>query len=282
MNKTLRPLATLMATLAAGAAHAQELEVIGRPRSGLMGLQPAATDIARATHMLDNMLLWIIAGVVALVALLMLWVIVRYNRFANKEPRRFSHYTPVEIIWTLGPVLILVFIGANSLPVLFKQEEIPAGDVVIKATGNQWYWSYEYPDEGFGFDAFLLQKDELADHGYSPDLYLLATDNAVVVPTGKKIVVQVTGADVIHSWTVPAFGVKQDAVPGRLAELWFTVDPGMEGIYFGQCSELCGKDHAYMPITVKAVTPEDYEKWLAKAREEFAGTPSTITVASAE
>jgi cytochrome c oxidase subunit 2 len=281
-NKTLRPLAFLMATLGATAARAQELEVIGQPQSGKMGLQPAASDVAIATHGLDNLLLYIIVAIASLVVLLVLWVILRYNQRANPTPKRFTHNTPLEIAWTLVPILILVFVGANSLPVLYTQQEIPEGDVVIKVTGNQWYWSYEYVDSDFGFDSMLLPKEELAANGYSSDLYLLATDNAVVVPTGKKIVMQVTGADVIHSWTIPAFGVKQDAVPGRLAELWFTVEPGMEGIYFGQCSELCGKDHAYMPITVKAVTQEEYDLWLKGAVEEFAGVPQGIEVASAE
>ncbi len=140
--------------------------------------------------------------------------------------------------------MILVFIGANSLPVLFQQQEIPEGDVHIKVTGYQWYWGYEYTDHEFGFDSFLLAKEELAAHGYSEQEYLLATDTSVVVPTGAKVVMDVTGADVIHSWTIPAFGVKQDAVPGRIAQLWFEVEEGKEGIYFGQCSELCGKDHA--------------------------------------
>lgn len=282
MKKTLWPLATLAATLGGGAARAQDLEVRGAPVPGGVSLQPAATDVAHATYFLDNLVHYIAVGIAVLVMLLVLWVILRYNRRANPDSRRFTHNTPIEIIWTLIPVLILVVIGANSMPVLFKQQEIPEGDVVIKVTGNQWFWSYQYVDSDFGFDSFLLQRDELADYGYSDDLYLLATDTAVVVPTGKKVVMQVTGADVIHSWTIPAFGVKQDAVPGRLAELWFTVDPGKEGIYFGQCSELCGKDHAYMPITVKAVTEAEYEAWLDEAIEEYAGTPRPVDVAMAE
>jgi cytochrome c oxidase subunit II len=285
MKKMLWPSAILSATLA-GAARAQELEVIGKPIAGKMGLQPAATDVAIATQALDGLVHYIVIAVAVFVIALVAWVIVRYNRAANKTPKGFTHNTPIEIAWTLVPVLILVFIGANSLPVLFKQQEIPEGDVVIKVTGNQWYWSYEYVDHEFGFDSFMLARDELADHGYANDLYLLATDTAVVVPTGQKIVMQVTGSDVIHSWTIPAFGVKQDAVPGRLAELWFTVQPGNEGIYFGQCSELCGKDHAFMPITVKAVTPEAYDAWLKGAIDEYAGNPATlpsgVMLASAE
>ena len=276
MKTTIRPLAIVSALFGAGATQAQELEVIGKPVPGAIGFQPAATDIAIATQALDHFLNYIIIAIAAFVVLLVLWVIVRYNRRANPTPKSFTHNTVVEVAWTLIPVLILVVIGAKSLPVLYQQQEIPEGDVLIKVTGNQWYWGYEYVDHEFGFDSFLLPREELADHGYTDDLYLLATDTAVVVPTGKKIVMQVTGADVIHSWTIPAFGVKQDAVPGRLAELWFTVQEGSEGVYFGQCSELCGKDHAYMPITVKAVTPEAYDEWLKGAIEEYAGNPDTL------
>jgi cytochrome c oxidase subunit 2 len=173
-----------------------------------------------------------------------------------------------------------VFIGAFSLPVLFKQQVIPEADITIKVTGYQWYWGYEYIDHDFEFEAFMLDRAGLEEAGYSQDEYLLATDEAVVVPVDKTIVMQVTAADVIHSWTVPSFGVKQDAVPGRLAELWFKAEK--EGVYFGQCSELCGKDHAYMPITVKVVSQEAYEQWLDGAIEQFAGTPRDVTVASAD
>ncbi|MCB2132294.1 MAG: cytochrome c oxidase subunit II, partial [Rhodobacteraceae bacterium] len=151
---------------------------------------------------------------------------------------------------------------------------------VIKATGNQWFWSYEYPDEGISFDSFMLGEDALAENGYSEDEYLLATDNAVVVPVGKTVVVNVTAADVIHSWAVPAFAVKQDGVPGRIAQLWFAAEK--EGVYFGQCSELCGKDHAYMPITVKVVSEEAYAAWLARTKTAALGTSSPIQVASSE
>ncbi|MHA6266388.1 cytochrome c oxidase subunit II [uncultured Aliiroseovarius sp.] len=278
--------ATATAILTAGQVMAQEnLEIIGKPVDGATGFQPSVTSVAQAAHGLDAMINYIIIAITLFVTALLVIVIVRFNRRANPEPAKFTHNTPIEIIWTLVPVVILVFIGAFSLPVLFQQQVIPKGDVVIKATGYQWYWGYEYPEHEFGFDSFLLAREELEDHGYSQSEYLLATDTAVVVPTGKKVVVQVTGADVIHSWTIPAFGVKQDAVPGRLAELWFEVDEGKEGIYFGQCSELCGKDHAYMPITVKAVTQAEYEKWLKGAIDEFADnaqpTPS-VQVASAE
>lgn len=276
--------AALGGTLAAGAASAQAtiegLTIKGAPAQGGVALQAPATELADDIHFLDNLLLVIITAISVFVLLLIVAVIVRYNRRANPTPARFTHNQPLEVAWTVLPIIILVFIGAFSLPVLFKQLEIPEGDVTIKITGYQWYWGYDYVDEEFGFASFLLQKDQLAEYGYSEDEYLLATDTAMVVPTGKDIVLQITGADVIHSWTIPAFGVKQDAVPGRLAEKWFRVDEGKEGIYFGQCSELCGKDHAYMPITVKAVTQEEYERWLESAKQEYAGIPRSFDVAA--
>lgn len=276
MKRFSSVIATATAIMAATRATAQDnLEVIGAPVDGGMGFQPAATSIAEATQGLDQMILVIITVIALFVTALLVWCIIRFNQRANPTPATFSHHTPIEIAWTIIPVIILVFIGAFSLPVLFKQQVIPEGDVVIKVTGYQWYWGYEYPEHEFGFDSFLLAKDELVANGYKESDYLLATDTAVVVPTGKKVVMQVTGADVIHSWTIPAFGVKQDAVPGRLAELWFEVDEGKEGIYFGQCSELCGKDHAYMPITVKAVSQAEYDAWLKGAIAEYAGNPAS-------
>ncbi len=278
------------ATVAAGAAAAQSapegLQIIGAPTDGEMGFQPAATELAQQIHFLDGMLLYIITGIVLFVLALMIWVILRHNARANPTPATFSHNTPVEVTWTLVPLAILVFIGAFSLPVLFNQQEIPEGDVVIKATGYQWYWGYEYPEEDIDFMSFMLERDQLEEYGYSQDEYRLATDTAMVVPTGQTVVVQVTGADVIHAWTVPAFGVKQDGVPGRLAELWFEVEPGMEGIYFGQCSQLCGLNHAFMPITVMAVTPDEYEAWLASGGTDFAslmnGQSGEIQLAAVE
>ncbi|GGO58873.1 cytochrome c oxidase subunit 2 [Roseovarius pacificus] len=279
----MRLLSSLLAVLAAFSAlpaRAQEgLEIIGRPEQGGIGFQPAATELARDLQWLDGMILVIITAIVIFVCALLLIVIVRYNRKSNPESASFTHNQPLEVAWTIVPIVILVFIGAFSLPVLFKQQEIPEGDINIKVTGYQWYWGYEYTDHEFAFDSFLLARDELEEYGYGQDEYLLATNTAVVVPVDKTVVMQVTGADVIHSWTIPAFGVKQDAVPGRLAELWFKAEK--EGVYFGQCSELCGKDHAYMPITVKVVSQEEYDLWLQGAIEEYAGTPQSVQVASA-
>ena len=239
-------------------ANAETIKTIGKPLPEGMGFQPAVTELMRDIIWLDGMVNIIIIAISLFVTILLLWVAFRYNKKRNPEPATFTHHSTIEVLWTVIPIIILLFIGAFSVPILFKQQEIPVADVTIKATGNQWYWTHEYPEHEFGFDGFLLQREELAEYGYSPDEYLLATDTKVVIPTGKNIVVRVTGADVIHAWTIPAFGVKQDAVPGRIAELWFNVDEGQEGIYFGQCSELCGKDHAYMPITVQAVTMAEY------------------------
>lgn len=256
------------------------LEVIGKPVERGTGFQPAATELARDLQSLDWLILVIITVICIFVTGLLIYVIMRYNRRVNPTPAGFTHHTPIEIAWTVVPIVVLVFIGAFSLPVLFKQQEIPEADITIKVTGYQWYWGYEYVDHDFGFDSFMLGKEDLEANGYAPDEYLLATDTAVVVPIGKTVVMQVTGADVIHAWTIPAFGVKQDAVPGRLAELWFAAEK--EGMYFGQCSELCGKDHAYMPITVKVVSEEAYAAWLDGAIEEYAGTPRSVNVAAAD
>ncbi|OUS22287.1 cytochrome c oxidase subunit II [Rhodobacterales bacterium 59_46_T64] len=272
--------ATLAATTALPASAQEALETVGKPHLGGVGFQPAATELARDLQWLDGMLLWIIGVIVVFVCVLLVVVMLRYNRRSNPTPSSFTHNTPIEVAWTLVPILVLVVICAFSLPVLFKQQEIPEADITIKVTGYQWYWGYEYVDEGFEFESFLLGKDELAENGYAEDEYLLATDTAVVVPLGKTVVMQVTGADVIHSWAMPAFGVKQDAVPGRLAQLWFEAE--REGVYFGQCSELCGKDHAYMPITVKVVSQEAYDKWLAEAKDEYAAmgdTPYKVALA---
>ena len=268
----------VIAGMSAMPALAQDgLEIIGIPIDRGLGFQPAVTELARDLQWLDAMILYIITAIVVFVTALMGYVIIRYNRRANPNPASFTHHSPVEIAWTVIPVLILTVIGVYSLPVLFKQQEIPEADLTIKVTGNQWYWGYEYVDHGFGFDSFMIGdgkvlndevEAELVAAGYTRDEFLLATDTAVVVPVGQIVVMQLTGADVIHSWTIPAFGVKQDAVPGRLAQLWFKAEK--EGVYFGQCSELCGKDHAYMPITVKVVSQEAYEEWLKGAIDEYA------------
>ncbi|MDA8884173.1 cytochrome c oxidase subunit II [Planktomarina temperata] len=274
-------LSAALVTLA-GVAQAQEnfqgLESIGKPEPKGMGFQFPATELMRDLVWLDNFLLVIITVISVFVTCLLAYAAFKFHRSRNDTPGTFTHHSVLEVAWTVVPVGILVVIGAFSLPILFKQQEIPEADITIKVTGYQWYWGYEYVDHDFGFDSVMLQKDELADYGYAPDEYLLATDTAVVVPVGATVVMQLTGADVIHSWTIPAFGVKQDAVPGRLAELWFAAEK--EGVYFGQCSELCGQAHAYMPITVKVVSQEQYDAWLSSTIEELAGVPRSVQVAS--
>ncbi len=294
----LRTLLPAILTLFTGsAAVAQEgnpigdLPIIGSPSPGGIGFQPASTNIAADLQWLDGMVLIIITAITLFVVALIGIALFRYNERRNGTPRAFTHNTPLEIAWTLGPILILVFIGAFSLPVLFEEQVIPEGEVTVKATGYQWYWGYEYPEHEFGFDSYMIGSPatggdnrltddvrmQLQEAGYSEDEFRLATDTAMVVPVDTTVVVQVTGADVIHSWTVPAFGVKQDGVPGRLAELWFEAEE--EGVYFGQCSELCGIAHAYMPITVKVVSQEEYVAWLDWAIAEYGGTPREASAA---
>ena len=288
--RKITSLSALLATATAFPAMAQQLETIGKPIPDGIGFQPAVTEVARDLQWLDNMILYIITAIVIFVCALLLICIVRYNKKANPTPGTFTHNSPLEIAWTIVPILILVFIGAFSLPTLFKQQTFPEGDVNIKVTGYQWYWGYEYTDteSGLAFDSYMIGQPATMDDddeaagaaayimsdgmaaklekaGYNRDEFLLATDTAVVVPVGATVVMTVTAADVIHAWTIPAFGVKQDAVPGRLAQLWFAAEK--EGVYFGQCSELCGKDHAYMPITVKVVSQEVYDAWLAASEE---------------
>jgi cytochrome c oxidase subunit II len=284
----------------AGSVWAQEglqgLEVIGKPVAKGLNFQPPATPVAERVQWLDNFILVIITVITIFVTLLLIWVIIRYNSKANKVPATFTHHSGIEVAWTIVPILILIVIGAYSLPVLFQQMEIPEADVSIKVTGNQWYWTYEYSDSEFEFDSYMLGQPSTLDddstpytltdttrallkaNGYAEDEFLLATDTAMVVPVNKNVVLQITGSDVIHSWTIPSFGVKQDAVPGRLAQTWFRATK--EGVFFGQCSELCGKDHAYMPITVKVVSQEVYDDWLKGAVAEYAGKSAPVAVAA--
>lgn len=274
--------ATAGGIMLAGSAFAQDalpkLETVGKPHDRGIGFQEAVTEVARDLQWMDSFLMWIVGVITVFVTLLLLWVAFRFNSKRGHKPATFTHNTALEIGWTIVPILILLAIVPPSLTLLFKQLEIPEADVTIKATGNQWFWSYDYVDNEFAFDSFMLPREDLAAYGYAADEYLLATDTAVVVPVNKTVVLQVTGSDVIHAWAMPAFGVKQDGVPGRLAELWFKAEK--EGVYFGQCSELCGKDHAYMPITVKVVSQAAYDEWLDGAIKEYAGTPREIKVAA--
>ena len=259
MRSCLAKLATAAAfLLAAPAAWAA-------PEPWGIDLQPAATESADKIHSFHELLLYIIIGVTLFVLALLIIVMVRFNRRANPVPSKTTHNTLIEVIWTIVPVMILVVIAVPSFKLLYANEKIPSDiALTIKAIGKQWFWTYEYPDNGnFTFDATMLADDARGDQPR-----LLAVDNFMVVPEDTKVRLIVTASDVIHSWAMPAFGKKIDAVPGRLNELWFEArDPG---IYYGQCSFICGQNHAYMPIAFRVVSQERYAAWLAEAKQKFA------------
>lgn len=276
--------AALLAAQALPAA-AQD-QVLGAPHDKGIGLQAPATDLAADLDFVHNIILMPIITVITLfVMALLLIVIFRFNEKRNPVPSKTTHHTFLEVVWTVVPALILVFIAVFSFPLLYKQLEIPTPELTIRAIGHQWYWSYEYPDNGnFTFDARVIRKEDIQP-GQN---YLLDTDNEVVLPVGTNIRIQITGADVIHAWTVPSFGVKHDAVPGKVNESWFNIN--QPGIYYGQCSELCGVEHGFMPIKVRAVSKEEYQTWVTEAQAKFAkvdGTPigqdgATQNVAASE
>jgi len=248
----------------------------GQPSPWQLGLQTAVTPVMTDIAWFHDFLLYIITAITLFVLILLVVVMVRFNARANPTPSKTTHNTLVEVVWTVVPVLILVAIAIPSFRLLFFQLNIPPADLTIKATGKQWFWSYAYPDNGgFEFDSLMLQdKDRKPDQPR-----LLAVDNEVVVPVNKTVRVQVTAADVIHAFAVPSFGVKIDAVPGRLNETWFKAT--REGVYYGQCSELCGKDHAYMPITVRVVSEKDFAAWIDQAKQKFArGDDAPVNVAA--
>ena len=234
-----------------------------QPQPWELSLQPAASPIMEGIEHFHKILLWIIVPVTLLVLVLLIVVMVRFNEKANPVPSKTTHNTMIEVVWTLVPVLILVGISVPSFRLLFDQLDIPKADLTIKATGKQWYWTYNYPDHGnFEFDSLLATNKEPR---------LLAVDNEVVVPVNKVVRVQVTAADVIHAFAVQAFGVKIDATPGRLNETWFKATK--TGVYYGQCSELCGKDHAFMPIAVRVVSDDEFAAWIEEAKKKYAAFP---------
>ncbi len=262
----LAGIVSIASAISSGAAQAAQ------PMPWQTDLQPAATGIMSEIRWFEEYTLWFLVPIVMLVLGLLVFVIFRFRQSANPNPSRTSHNTLIEVIWTVGPVLILLFFAVPSFQLLTAQYT-PEGEpeLTIKATGYQWYWGYEYQgdaEEDVSFDSLLLQEGDRADAG-KEDMAayprLLAVDNEIVVPVDTTVRLLVTAGDVIHSWAMPAFGVKVDAVPGRLNETWFRVD--QEGIYYGQCSELCGKDHAYMPIAVHAVSKDKYDAWHAAALE---------------
>ena len=260
----------------AGAAEPQPWEI---------WLQPAGSPIMRMIHSFNDGVMVVMAVIVVLVLFLLLYVMARFNARSNPVPSKTSHNTLIEVIWTVVPILILVGIAVPSFSLLIAEHDparaVPGYDpeqaITIKATGSQWYWSYEYPDSGdISFDSLMLTDAERTDPATQPRL--LAVDNEMVVPTGTVIRMQVIGADVIHSFAVPSLGFKIDAVPGRLNETWFLVEN--EGVYYGQCSELCGRDHAFMPIAVRAVGPEKFTAWAEAAKTDLDAANKTLAEAS--
>lgn len=250
--------------------------------SGTAGAQPAApwqlgmpeavTPVAAGIHDLHNLLLVIITAISLFVLILLIYVMVRFNARANPTPSRTTHNTLVEVIWTVVPVMILVVIAIPSFKLLYYMDRTPSPEMTLKVTGHQWYWSYEYTDQGgIAFDSLMVPEDRLEEG----QPRLLAVDNRVVVPVDTDIRVLVTAADVLHSWAMPAFGIKMDAVPGRLNETWMRVE--RPGVYYGQCSELCGVGHAFMPVAVEAVSKAEFEAWVKSAKERFTSRPPSGT-----
>ncbi|MDH5721833.1 MAG: cytochrome c oxidase subunit II [Alphaproteobacteria bacterium] len=232
--------------------------------------QPSASSSAERIHEFHNMLLYIISAIVGFVLLLLSIVILRFNKKANKTPSNVTHNVLLEIVWTVIPIVILIIIAVPSFKILYQNDKIAEPEMTLKVTGYQWYWGYEYPDQGgINFLSYMVKDEEIKDG----QKRLLSTDNVVVLPIETNIALLVTAADVIHAWTIPAFGVKIDAVPFRTNETWFRINK--PGVYYGQCSEICGKDHTYMPIEVHAVTKEEFRAWVARAKVEFASHDSS-------
>ena len=257
----------------AGEALAKSTELLGQPTPGAIGLQQAASPLKHhAIWFHDIILMPIITAITLLVLGLLIWIVVRYNAKANPVPAKFSHNTAVEIAWTVIPVLILMVIAIFSFRLLFDYNNMPKPYMTVKATGNQWNWSYEYPDQKIGeFTAVPLSKQEADAKGVP---YLLATDKPVVVPVNQVVRVIVTGSDVIHAFALPAFGLKTDAIPGRLNETWFKAEK--IGTYYGECSELCGSEHSNMPIEIKVVSQADFDVWVKSKTAPPAAAPAAV------
>jgi cytochrome c oxidase subunit II len=269
--------AALLAPMAAMA------DGLGQPAPWQMGMNGAASEIMEFIYSLHTWLFWLITGISVLVLGLLAYCAVKFNEKANPVPSKTTHHAGLEVAWTVIPVLILVAVAIPSFRLLKLQDDIPQTDITIKVTGKQWYWSVEYPADqgGFGFDAIMLDEKQRADaiaKGAKPSDVprLLAVDNEIVLPVNKSVRVQITAADVMHAFTIPAFGIKRDAVPGRLNETWFRATK--EGVYYGQCSELCGTNHAFMPAAVRIVSDAKYAEWLVTARRKYASTTGDGTV----
>ena len=242
------------------------------PKDWQLGFnEPATALMSDVIAFHSYILMPIITGISILVLGLLLYIAYRYNSSRNQTASMTTHNTVIEVLWTVIPVILLIIIAIPSFRILYTAETIPKADLTIKAIGNQWYWSYEYPDyDDFSFDANMLQDEELSD----PSLRLLETDTQIVVPVNKVVKLLITSNDVLHAWTIPAFAVKKDAVPGRLNETWFKAEK--TGTYYGQCSELCGPKHAFMPINVKVVSQDEFDNWLNFAKEEYASSKTNF------
>lgn len=255
----------LSAPLAVAAFPVLAEEGQGVPEPWQIGFQQPATPVMEMLTGMHDMLLYIITAISVFVLGLMLYVIFRFNERRNPTPSKTTHHTMLEVVWTTLPVLILVAICIPTLKGLYYMDKAENADMTLKVVGRQWYWSYEYPDHGgFQFDSYMKQEADLQEG----EPRLLSVDNHVVVPVGKTVRVLITGADVIHNWAMPAFGLKTDAVPGKLNETWFRAD--REGTYRGQCSELCGVGHGFMPIVIDVVSEQEFKDWVAEAQKEFA------------
>jgi cytochrome c oxidase subunit 2 len=253
------------------------LAAAGHPDPGEIGMETPVTPIAHEISAFYNDLLTpIVIGVSLFVLALLIYVVFRFNEKANPTPSQLTHHTGLELAWTILPVLILVVIAVPSFRLLNHELILPKADFTMKVTGHQWYWTYQYPKDqggGFSFDSYIKEAKELKPG----DIRQLSVDNQAVVPVGKTIVVQVTSSDVIHSFTVPSFGVRIDAVPGRMNETWFRAE--REGVYYGQCSKLCGQNHAYMPIAFHVVSQAQYDAWVATAKKQFSARATPVRYA---
>lgn len=257
------------ALAASGAVSAEEL---GQPHPWAYGLQTGVTPVMESVARMHSGLLVVITLITLFVTGLLVVAMLRFNARSNPVPSKTTHNTMIEVAWTIIPVLILVGIAVPSFRLLFEQLDLPKADLTVKATGKQWYWSYTYPDNGkFEFDSLMAHEKQPR---------MLAVDNELVVPVNKIVRVQVTGADVIHSFGVPAFGIKVDAIPGRLNETWFKATK--TGVFYGQCSELCGRDHAFMPIAVRVVSEQDFSAWVETAKKKFASNPANAVASAAD
>ena len=258
----------LAAAASAAPAFAAPLK-IGQPTDRGIGLQPGVTALREQAAFFHD---WVLLPVIVLISLFVLgllaWIVIKYNAKANPVPARFTHNTPIEVVWTIVPVVILAFIAIFSFKLLYAYHDMPKPDVTVKVTGNQWFWSYEYPDAGYSFDSNPLTEAKAEAQG--PGLYRLAVDNPMVVPVNKTVQVLTTGADVLHAFFVPAFGIQTTTIPGRINTVWFNAN--RIGTYYGQCNELCGVNHSFMPIQVNVVSQADYDAWIGSHTKKAAPT----------